>query len=166
MTSAVDVSDEAVEKMLEESLEHAFEDMNDRIFTEAKLKADELLPAVRNALEQVGAELDADERALIAAARRAKWKPPSPPAPRNPSSAPTPPSTKPPSASPPCSSSARCGVSPPNSISGVSFGGEESREPLADRCGIASRPFPRDDFFTASPALFGDLSFNIGDQFS
>jgi molecular chaperone DnaK len=65
MTSAVDVSDEAVEKMLEESLEHAFEDMNDRVFTEAKLKADEMLPAVRVALEQVGAELSADERAKI-----------------------------------------------------------------------------------------------------
>jgi molecular chaperone DnaK len=66
MTSAVDVSDEAVEKMLEESLEHAFEDMNDRIFTEAKLKAEEMLPAVRVALEQVGPELPADERAAIA----------------------------------------------------------------------------------------------------
>ena len=66
MTSAVDVSDEAVEKMLEESLEHAFEDMSDRVFVEAKLKSDELLPAVRQALAQVGEALTADERALIA----------------------------------------------------------------------------------------------------
>ncbi|MEA3208377.1 MAG: molecular chaperone DnaK [Chthoniobacter sp.] len=66
MTSAVDVSDEAVEKMLEESLEHAFEDVNDRIFVEAKLKADELLPAVRRALEQVGEALTSTERDLIA----------------------------------------------------------------------------------------------------
>ncbi len=66
MTSAIDVSDEAVEKMLEESLEHAFEDVNDRIFIEAKLKSDELLPAVRKALEQVGAALDDTERVLIA----------------------------------------------------------------------------------------------------
>ena len=66
MTSAVDVSDEAVEKMLEESLEHAFEDMNDRVFTEAKLKADEMLPAVRVAMEQIGVELDAAEREAIA----------------------------------------------------------------------------------------------------
>ena len=65
MTSAIDVSDEAVEKMLDESLEHAFEDVNDRIFVEAKLKADELLPAVRKALEQVGDELTDDERAGI-----------------------------------------------------------------------------------------------------
>ncbi len=66
MTSAVDVSDEAVEKMLEESLEHAFEDMSDRVFVEAKLKSDELLPAVRQALAQVGTELDTAELALIA----------------------------------------------------------------------------------------------------
>jgi molecular chaperone DnaK len=52
--------------MLEDSLEHAFDDVNDRIFVEAKMKADELLPAVRKALEQAGDRLDADERALIA----------------------------------------------------------------------------------------------------
>ena len=65
MTSAVDVSDEAVEKMLEDSLEHAFEDMNDRVFTEARLKATELLPAVKMALAQVGDELPATDRAEI-----------------------------------------------------------------------------------------------------
>lgn len=66
MTSAIDVSDEAVEKMLEDSLEHAFEDVSDRIFVEARLKADELLPAVRKALDQVGADLSEEERAVIA----------------------------------------------------------------------------------------------------
>ncbi|MDB6156082.1 MAG: 2-alkenal reductase [Chthoniobacteraceae bacterium] len=66
MSSAVDVSDEAVEKMLGDSLEHAFEDVNERIFTEAKLKSSEMLPAVRNALNLVGAQLDESERALIA----------------------------------------------------------------------------------------------------
>lgn len=65
MASAVDVSDEAVEKMLEDSLENAFEDMNARIFTEAKLKAEEMLPAVRAALEKVGARLSAEELAEI-----------------------------------------------------------------------------------------------------
>lgn len=65
MSSAVDVSDEAVEKMLEDSLEHAFEDMNERIFTEAKLKADEMLPAVRRALQQAGDGLSEEERARI-----------------------------------------------------------------------------------------------------
>jgi molecular chaperone DnaK len=65
MTSAVDVSDEAVEKMLEDSLEHAFEDVNERIFTEAQMKAKELLPAVRNALARVGDALSAAERETI-----------------------------------------------------------------------------------------------------
>ncbi len=68
VSSAIDVSDEAVEKMLEESLEHAFEDMSDRVFTEAKLKSDELLPAVRTALGKVGAHLTGEEQTQIAAA--------------------------------------------------------------------------------------------------
>ena len=53
MASAVDVSDEAVELMISESLEHAFEDVSERIFTEARLKSEELLPAVRRALESL-----------------------------------------------------------------------------------------------------------------
>jgi molecular chaperone DnaK len=40
--------------------------MSDRVFVEAKLKSDELLPAVRQALAQAGTELDTDELALIA----------------------------------------------------------------------------------------------------
>ncbi len=64
--SAVDVSDEAVEKMLEESLENAFEDMSARVFTEAKLKAEEMLPAVRNALALVGDQIADDEKNKIA----------------------------------------------------------------------------------------------------
>ena len=67
MSSAVDVSDEAVEKMLEDSLEHAFEDVNERIFTEAKIKAGDLLRAVRIGLEKAGDALDGEERDLIAA---------------------------------------------------------------------------------------------------
>lgn len=63
--SAVEVSDEAVEKMLGDSLEHAFEDMDERIFTEAKLKADEMLPAVDSALEALGDEVPAEIHAAI-----------------------------------------------------------------------------------------------------
>jgi molecular chaperone DnaK len=59
--SAVEVSDEAVEAMLAGSLEHAFEDMDARIFTEARLKAEEMLPAVESALEQLGSELSESE---------------------------------------------------------------------------------------------------------
>ena len=49
INSAVDVSDEAVEAMIADSLDHAFEDMNDRVWTEAKLKADEMIGAVESA---------------------------------------------------------------------------------------------------------------------
>ncbi len=63
--SAVEVSDEAVEKMLADSLEHAFEDMDERVFTEACLKADEMLPAVDKALERLGAEVSTEERGEI-----------------------------------------------------------------------------------------------------
>lgn len=61
--SAVEVSDEAVEKMLADSLEHAFEDMDERAFTEASLKADEMIPAVASALAQL--EVAPDERQQI-----------------------------------------------------------------------------------------------------
>jgi len=61
--SAVEVSDEAVEKMLADSLEHAFEDMDERAFTEASLKADEMIPAVASALAQI--EVVPDERQQI-----------------------------------------------------------------------------------------------------
>lgn len=50
--SAVDVDDAAVEAMVSQSVEFAFEDMAERIFTEAKLKAQELLPAVESVLAQ------------------------------------------------------------------------------------------------------------------
>ena len=63
--SAVEVSDEAVEAMLAGSLEHAFEDMDARIFTEARLKAEEMLPAVEAALDQLAEEFPADEIAQI-----------------------------------------------------------------------------------------------------
>ena len=65
MTSAVDVSDEAVEKMLEDSLEHAFEDMNERVFTEAQIKAREMLPSVAKGLTKAGNALTVEERDRI-----------------------------------------------------------------------------------------------------
>ena len=68
MSSAVDVSDEAVEKMLEESLEHAFEDMSERVFTEQKLKAEEMLRAVEKARAKVGEQLSPAERSQLDAA--------------------------------------------------------------------------------------------------
>ena len=65
--SAVEVSDEAVEAMLAGSLEHAFEDMDARIFTEARLKAEEMLPAVETALGQLAGELPPEEVSEIRA---------------------------------------------------------------------------------------------------
>lgn len=65
---AIEISDEAVEAMLADSLEHAFEDRDARIFTEARLKAEEMLPAVENALKQLASELDpATEQGIRAA---------------------------------------------------------------------------------------------------
>jgi molecular chaperone DnaK len=63
--SAIEVSDEAVEKMLSDSLEHAFEDMDERVFTEACLKADEMLPAVETALRRLGEEVAPQQREKI-----------------------------------------------------------------------------------------------------
>jgi len=59
--TAVNVDDESVEQMIAESVEHAFEDMNERVWTEAKLKAEELLTAVETALTQFGDAVSADE---------------------------------------------------------------------------------------------------------
>ncbi|MBV9010175.1 MAG: Hsp70 family protein [Verrucomicrobia bacterium] len=65
LKSAVDVSDEAVEKMLGDSLEHAFEDMTERTWTEAALKAEEMLRAVESIMTQSGAGMSETERAQI-----------------------------------------------------------------------------------------------------
>jgi molecular chaperone DnaK len=63
--TAVDVADERVEQMIAESVDFAFEDMNERIWTEAKLKAEELLPAVDAALGQLGDVVSAEEKQTV-----------------------------------------------------------------------------------------------------
>jgi molecular chaperone DnaK len=68
INSAVDVSDEAVEAMISESLDHAFDDMSERVWTEAKLKAEEMLVAVDAAFERVGDSIDPTEREIILSA--------------------------------------------------------------------------------------------------
>lgn len=60
-SAAVDVHEAKVERMVSESVEFAFEDMNARVFEEARLKADELLPAVEVALQQAGDFLEEEE---------------------------------------------------------------------------------------------------------
>ncbi|MBC8324919.1 MAG: Hsp70 family protein [Verrucomicrobia subdivision 3 bacterium] len=58
MKSAVDVDDTAVQKMVEESVEHAFEDMDARKWIEAALKAREAVKAARVGLEEFAGELN------------------------------------------------------------------------------------------------------------
>ncbi|HEX4666504.1 MAG TPA: Hsp70 family protein [Chthoniobacterales bacterium] len=65
LTSAVDVSDEAVEAMIADSLEHAFEDMSERVWTETRLKAEEMLSAVEQALQLADDRFPATERMRI-----------------------------------------------------------------------------------------------------
>jgi len=71
MKSAVDVDDVAVTKMVEESVEHAFDDLATRRWVEAKLKAQELLGAARKGLLSCTGELDGDYLAQVEAALQA-----------------------------------------------------------------------------------------------
>ncbi|HEX2749529.1 MAG TPA: Hsp70 family protein [Verrucomicrobiales bacterium] len=63
--SAVDVDDVRVEEMISASVEHAFDDMHERQWTAAKLKAEELLDAVAAALPAAGDAVDGDTRKAI-----------------------------------------------------------------------------------------------------
>ena len=55
--------------MVSESVEFAFEDMNARVFEEARMKAEELLPAVDMALEDAISLLGEEEISEITACR-------------------------------------------------------------------------------------------------
>lgn len=57
-SAAVDVQEAKVEQMVSESVEFAIEDMRARVFEEARLKAEELLPAVEAALQETGEYLE------------------------------------------------------------------------------------------------------------
>lgn len=70
MKSAVDVSDTDVQKMIEESVEHAFDDLQSRQWIEAKIRAGETLGATRKGLAEHGAELDPAYRQRVEAALR------------------------------------------------------------------------------------------------
>jgi molecular chaperone DnaK len=70
MKSAVDVDDSAVQKMVEESVEHAFDDLSARRWIEAKLKANETLAATKNALTSCADEIEKDYREKIESAAR------------------------------------------------------------------------------------------------
>jgi molecular chaperone DnaK len=71
MKSAVDVDDAAVTKMVEESVEHAFDDLATRRWVEQKLKAQELVAATRKGLASCAGELEADYISQIEAVLQA-----------------------------------------------------------------------------------------------
>lgn len=58
MRSAVDVTDSDVQRMVEESVEHAFEDLAARRWVEAKLRAEETIASTRKALERLKDQVD------------------------------------------------------------------------------------------------------------
>ena len=62
MKSAVDVSDAEVNRMIEESVENAFDDLKARQWIEAKLKAGENLIATRKTMANYDSELDPEYR--------------------------------------------------------------------------------------------------------
>ncbi len=70
MKSAVDVDDLAVQQMVEESVEHAFEDLAARRWVEARLKASELITATRKGVANCTDELQVDYKAQLEAALR------------------------------------------------------------------------------------------------
>jgi molecular chaperone DnaK len=70
MKSAVDVDDAAVQKMVEESVEHAFEDLAARRWIEAKQKANETLAATKKAVTDCANEIENDYREKIEFAAR------------------------------------------------------------------------------------------------
>jgi molecular chaperone DnaK len=63
--TAINVEDERVEQMISESVEHAFADMNERLWTETCLKAEELLPAVDKAMADFANEMSPEEHTAI-----------------------------------------------------------------------------------------------------
>jgi molecular chaperone DnaK len=71
MKSAVDVSDAAVQKMVEESVEHAFDDLKARQWIEARLRAVETLQAARKGLADCAGEIDADYKTKVESAMSA-----------------------------------------------------------------------------------------------
>ena len=68
MKSAVDVDDAKVQKMVEESVEHAFEDMTARQWIETVIRARETVAATRKGLEECAQDIDTETRIQIEAA--------------------------------------------------------------------------------------------------
>jgi len=71
MKSAVDVADAEVQKMVEESVEHAMEDLRARRWIESTLQARETAAATRKALAECSGEIDEACRNLVEQALKA-----------------------------------------------------------------------------------------------
>ena len=67
-SAAINVDDARVEAMISDSVDHAWADMHERQWTEASLKADELLTALDAALPAAGDALSDSDRAAITSA--------------------------------------------------------------------------------------------------
>ena len=65
MKSAVDVDDAEVQKMVEESVEHAWDDLHARQWIEARLRAQETLAATQRALAECGGQISPDYRTEV-----------------------------------------------------------------------------------------------------
>ncbi|HTD68196.1 MAG TPA: Hsp70 family protein [Candidatus Limnocylindria bacterium] len=65
MKSAVDVDDADVKKMVEESVEHAFDDLRARQWIEAKIRAGETITATRKTMAEFASELEADYKTQL-----------------------------------------------------------------------------------------------------
>ncbi|MDB6029466.1 MAG: 2-alkenal reductase [Verrucomicrobiales bacterium] len=65
MKSAVDVDDAEVQKMVEESVDHAFDDLRFRQWTEAKRNAGDNMGATRKTMAQFASELDPEYKKQI-----------------------------------------------------------------------------------------------------
>ena len=71
MKSAVDVDDADVQKMVEESVEYAFDDLRARQWIEAKLRAAETITATRKGLTECAADITPEYRQQVEAALEA-----------------------------------------------------------------------------------------------
>jgi molecular chaperone DnaK len=68
MQSAVDVDDADVQKMIDESTEHAFDDLRARQWIEAKIRAGETITATRKTMAEYASELESDYKNQLDAA--------------------------------------------------------------------------------------------------
>jgi molecular chaperone DnaK len=67
MQSAVDVDDTEVQKMIDESTEHAFDDLRARQWIEAKIRAGETITATRKTMSEYASELEPDYKVQLEA---------------------------------------------------------------------------------------------------